>query len=215
MLEKSEKEKELLLKEIHHRVKNNLQIITGLLELQAVEMDDDRFTSAILDGQNRVKSMALIHQKLYQVDDFTTIDIDEYVNGLLNELQSAYGSTGTIKYAIICEEIQLDIDTAIPIGLILNELITNTWKYAVRDNPSPIVDIQIIRTEKSCYQLNYKDNGPGLAENLNFDSSKTLGMRLVKRLAQQIFGEAVYTGDKEGCSFEITFKDNSFRKQVQ
>jgi two-component sensor histidine kinase/Tfp pilus assembly protein PilF len=213
-IEKSEKEKELMLKEIHHRVKNNLQIITGLLELQSLEMDDERFTSAIVEGQNRVKSMALIHQKLYQVDELAVIDIGVYVQSLANELEAVYNSGLHIDYAIDCGDIKLDIDTAIPIGLILNELISNTWKYAIKDHPAPKISLSLESVGESTYTLSYQDNGPGLPADLNFDSTKTLGMRLVKRLAQQLFGKAVYSGNDKGCIFEITFKDNSFREKV-
>lgn len=212
-ISKSEKEKELLLREIHHRVKNNLQIITGLLELQSVEMDDERFASAIVEGQNRVKSMALIHQKLYQVNELATINIEDYVESLIRELEVVFRSKKSVQHLVYCSGIVLDIDTAIPLGLMLNELVSNSYKHAVSYAEKPEIGIKIAQVAAGEYSLIYYDNGPGLPADFSFKST-TLGMRLVKRLAQQLFGSVDIDQDHVGTKFDIRFKDNSFRNQI-
>jgi len=214
-IEKQDGEKELLLKEIHHRVKNNLQIITGLLELQSIEIDDEAFTSAMLEGQNRVKSMALIHEKLYQVDELATIDMLSYIEQLSRELASAYSVKHSLKSNIECVNIQLDIDTAIPVGLILNELITNSWKYAFKERVEGELNVKILKTDDNTYKLTYSDDGPGLPDDLDLKSAKTLGMRLIKRLTQQLFGEINYIKASDSWHFEIEFHDNSYRDQIR
>lgn len=131
---KADKEKEALLKEIHHRVKNNLMVISSLLNLQSGSITDDNTRSAVKESQSRVKSMALIHQLLYQSEMFTSIDFPKYLEQLMTSLQSAYGKPGkNIQYIIKAENIKIDIDTAIPLGLITNELATNAYKYAFVD----------------------------------------------------------------------------------
>ena len=124
-------EKEVLLKEIHHRVKNNLQIISSLLDLQSKDIDDEGALSAVADGQSRVKSMALIHQKLYQTEDIATVDFGSYATDLCSQLAALYPDMDNTKLDIEGNGIELDIDTAIPLGLILNELVTNAFKYGI------------------------------------------------------------------------------------
>lgn len=183
-----EKEKELLLKEVHHRVKNNLQIIIGLLELQSIELDDDRFATAIVEGQNRVKSMALIHQKLYQVNELATIDVNDHVHSLIRELATVYRSEKTVQHRVNCEGIILDIDTAIPLGLMLSELISNSYKYAMNKVENPAMEVPITKQGGGEYLFFYSDNGPGLPADFSLASTTTLGVRLVKRLTQYCLG---------------------------
>lgn len=213
-IEKRNEEKELLLKEIHHRVKNNLQIITGLLELQSIELDDDVYTAAMLDGQSRVKSMALIHEKLYQHEHLASIDMANYCRELTNQIGASYAKGQNIEVSIDCNAIHLDIDSAIPIGLILNEMITNSWKYAFSGNSHGVISILIEQKGQGEYLLEYADDGPGLSSDINPVKFKSLGLRLIGRLTKQLFGKFEYLGkENEGVHYRIMFYDTVTRKQ--
>ncbi len=131
-LDKNNKEKELLLKEIHHRVKNNLQVISSLLDLQTNNIKDESALLAMEDGQSRVQAMALIHQNLYQNQNVGSISFEEYANQLVKHLASIYEGKNSVEVELLCKETYFDIDTAIPVGLILNELISNAYKYAFK-----------------------------------------------------------------------------------
>ncbi|MBN2851445.1 MAG: tetratricopeptide repeat protein, partial [Clostridia bacterium] len=184
---KADKEKETLLKEIHHRVKNNLMVISSLLNLQSGTMTDDNTRAAVKESQSRVKSMALIHQLLYQSEMFTSIDFPKYLNQLMASLQSAYSKPGkNIQYIIRAEDIKFDIDTAIPLGLITNELATNAYKYAFTDSINGLIEVDFLRTDNHEYLLRICDNGKGLPAGLDLEDSPTLGLKLVKILTKQI-----------------------------
>jgi len=204
-------EKELLLKEIHHRVKNNFQTVSSLLELQSKNIEDEQALKKINEGQNRIKSMALIHQKLYQNKDISTVDFQEYMVQLVNQIVSAY-SIQNIEIDINANNIQLDIDTSIPLGLILNELITNTCKYAFTDNQQGSLTISLKALEKQ-YCLTLKDSGKGISEEIDLNKIKSLGLRLVQRLTKQLQGNFSYSY-ANGSIFEIIFKDTEHRKEL-
>ena len=206
-------EKEVLLKEIHHRVKNNLQIISSLLELQSRGIDDESALSAVADGQSRVKSMALIHQKLYQTDDIATVDFGSYASDLCAQLAALYPDMNETQLNIEGNGIELDIDTAIPLGLILNELVTNAFKYGIKGQSAGSLKVELRAEGKGSYLLTVADNGPGLPEDFNFDKTRSLGLRLVRRLSKQLYGKATYQNN-EGAIFAVTFKDTEARKEV-
>ncbi|WP_138433085.1 sensor histidine kinase [Winogradskyella algicola] len=204
------KEKELLVKEVHHRVKNNFQIVSSLLELQTNNIEDKKALQLIEDGQNRLRSMAIIHQKLYQNKD-GLIDFNDYITLLVKELTSLYDSDKKIEIHIDINKIFFDIDTAIPLGLIINELVTNAYKYAFKEEEGKL-NISIDKSEEY-HTLKVYDNGTGLNTKTNFDSIKTTGLRLVKRLVKQIHGNIEYK-NRSGAYFVITFKDTKSRKTV-
>jgi two-component sensor histidine kinase len=206
-------DRELLLKEIHHRVKNNLQVISGLLQLQKDELQNEEAQAAINEGQSRVGSIALIHQNLYQNKDLGNIEFKTFIIDLTKQVADLYQNENRkIELNLNLDELFIDIDTAVPLGLIVNELLTNTYKYAFVDTYQIKVDIKLIQTEKGKYQLTYKDNGPGLKENPDFDNAKTLGINLIGGLAKQLSGTAVYEFDG-GSKFIISLKDSKLRKQ--
>ena len=211
-IKEKEKEKSLLLKEIHHRVKNNFQIVSSLLELQSKNIEDEKALELANDGKNRVKSMALIHQKLYQNDD-SLIDFDEYIRQLVKELTAMYASNLNIKTNIDTEAILFDVDTAIPLGLIINELITNAYKYAFSNNSENVLSISINKENNNFYKLVVSDNGPGLKDNFNYKKAKSLGLRLVNRLVRQLQG-SLNLNNTNGANFEILFKDTYLRSQI-
>ena len=212
VISKQKEEKEVLLKEIHHRVKNNLQIVSSLLNLQTKNIKDESFLSVIADGQNRIKAMALIHQRLYQNKNISTINIKEYTSQLLNQIAGLYPELSKVKREIISNDIELDIDTAIPIGLILNELITNAYKYAFT-NKTGIITISIKQNVHD-YELEVHDNGTGLPADFNMSTANSIGLRLVSRFSRQLYGKSTYKY-ADGSKFMITFKDTISRKETE
>ena len=212
-LEKSDQEKALLLKEIHHRVKNNLQVISSLLYLQSRSISDPAALSAVQEGQNRVQSIGLIHQKLYQTDHLGEVAANEYLPQLLSHLQSTFSTTPVdLQLSIEPENLALDIDTAVPFALIVNELVTNAFKYGLNtSNPSLSLTLRS-QTDKSL-QLVVRDNGPGLPDDFNPRKTKSLGMRLVRELCKQLRGEAIFSSDN-GTVVTVNFRDTELRKQV-
>jgi len=199
-------EKVLLLEEVHHRVKNNFQLVSSLLELQSKEIVDEKALKTISEGQNRVRAMALIHQKLYESDDIKNIDFKDYCTLLIDELTSNYGLGKTIETEVDVESQHFDIDTAIPLGLMLNELIVNAFKYAFNDDDENKLFVSIKTHTDSNYILIVKDTGPGLPVAFNISKTKSLGLRLVRRLAKQLYGTFEYRYDN-GSTFSIIFKD--------
>lgn len=204
-LDKAYKEKELLIREVHHRVKNNFQIVSSLLELQSKGIEDEKALELANEGKNRVKSMALIHQKLYQ-NESGLVDFDEYIGLLVKELSSLNTSGEEVTTKIASENMFFDVDTAIPLGLIINEIITNAYKYAFSNDKKPELEISISKEENEEYTLIVKDNGPGLQASYDIKKAKSLGLRLVTRLVKQLQGTLIQTNEG-GAKFEIHFKD--------
>ncbi|MCE7991913.1 MAG: tetratricopeptide repeat protein [Roseivirga sp.] len=214
VIEKSLSEKELLLKEIHHRVKNNLQVVSSLLDLQSRGIEDETALSTFMEGQNRVKAMALIHQKLYQNENLATVDFAEYAEQLMKELATLYPASNGVTTTINVEtEAKFDIDTAVPLGLILNELISNAYKYAFDQNGEGELHVSLKSLGEGKHELTVSDSGTGLPEAFDFAKAKSLGLRLVRRLAKQLYGKVHYTQDA-GARFVVNFSETQLRKAV-
>lgn len=210
-LERSLSEKDILLKEIHHRVKNNLSVISSLLELQSNGLTDQKAKAAIAEGQNRVQSIALIHQRLYQHENLAAIELSGFVNDMISQVSGIFKIPGQkINTVIQVPETLLDIDTAVPLGLILNELLTNSFKYAFTSQQEGTIRIGLSSPEPGNYLLTYSDNGPGMPDGFDLKKSQSLGLRLIYRLSNQVGGSATYLPN-EGCKFIITFK-NAFTR---
>ncbi len=204
IISKSLEERENLLKEIHHRVKNNLQIISSLLSLQADSIEDKNALDAVMEGQNRVKSMALIHQNLYQTEELSSLSIHEYIQNLLDSLFRSFGVTDEeVKSKLEIEDIKFDIDTIIPLGLIINELITNSLKYAFNNTEYGEIFIGL-RQESNGILLEVKDNGKGI-DQTGLDKSKSFGMRLIEALCMKLNGELNITNNL-GTSVQLLIK---------
>ncbi|QOD60135.1 sensor histidine kinase [Polaribacter haliotis] len=212
LIKQTLKEKELLVKEVHHRVKNNFQIVSSLLELQSKGIEDEKAKELANEGKNRIKSMALIHQKLYQ-NETGLVNFDDYIQLLTKELSAIYGSDNSVKTTISSTDMSFDVDTAIPLGLIINEIITNSYKYAFRNDKENKLSITINKEKNSDYKLTIEDNGPGLSNNFDVKKAKSLGLRLVNRLVKQLQGTVNQT-NKNGAKFEILFKDFNTRQLV-
>ena len=205
-LSQSLQEKESLLKEIHHRVKNNLQIISNLMAKQARKTTDNTVKKMMKEGQDRVQSMALIHQNLYQSENLSNINIKAYLEELTQNIARTQRISGKeIAIIIDTDDSKLDIDTAIPIGLILNEVITNAYKYAFPDRGLGEIVISFQKTTAENFQLQVKDNGIGIPDNFNIDKAKSLGLNLVRGLVEQLDGTMKLMGSDQGTQFELVF----------
>ena len=200
-IEQRDHEKEVLLKEIHHRVKNNLQIISSILNIQSRKLDDSTAKTAVKEGQRRIKSMSLIHEKLYGTNELSNINMKEYVEDLSSFLFKSYKTGSNIVSEIEADEFTLDIDRAIPIGLILNELISNSLKYAFNEKQTGILTVKLAQKGNKI-ELEVSDSGKGLPE--NFEETQSMGMRLVNSLTEQIQG-VINVKSNPGTSFCISF----------
>jgi two-component sensor histidine kinase len=205
-------ENELLLKEIHHRIKNNFQRISSLLELQYKNIDNDDLKDILKEGQNRINAMSMIHNRLYQTTDISAISFKDYCRDLINENMKLF-SVNDINLNILMNDVMIDVDTAIPLGLIVNELTSNALKYGLNKKGVNEIKIFLDETSKGEYKLIFRDNGKGLPLHLNWENIKSLGLLLVKRLSKQLHGNLNYYYDK-GAVFEITFKDSIRRSNI-
>ncbi|MBD0267307.1 MAG: GAF domain-containing protein [Cyanobacteria bacterium Co-bin8] len=208
-LKSSLREKEALIKEIHHRVKNNLQIISSVLRLQSDFVRDKKVMALFNDSQNRIRSMALIHEKLYQSRDLLRIGMAEYVRDLTHNLLSSYvASSQRIELEIQAESIWLNIDTAIPCGLIINELVSNALKHAFPDpyHQDNRVWVTMGQTNEGKFALIVRDNGIGLPAGLDFTNTESLGLELVCIFTEQLEG-SIELADGEGTQFVVTFNE--------
>lgn len=189
LLEDQNNEKEFLLKEIHHRVKNNLGIVSSLLDLQADKIKDPKIISAIEESRNRVYSMSMIHQKLYQGKNLSTISMKEYLVDLSQHILDSYGEKGRIEYVYDLEEMELDVDSAIPVGLIANELLTNAYKHAFPDHRIGKIFVTCKHMSDDRILLEIADDGIGLLEfDKEDDQGSGFGTQLINLLIQQLDG---------------------------
>ncbi|MFO7980122.1 MAG: PAS domain S-box protein [Candidatus Aminicenantes bacterium] len=204
-MKKSLKEKEVMLREIHHRVKNNLQIVTSLLRLQSQFLRDKEAKQAFRESQNRIYSMALIHEKLYKSQDLARINLGHYIQSFVTHLFHAYEvDTSQIKMLMDTEDVQVDINTAIPCGLILNELVSNALKHAFPSGQRGEVNVRLSKNKEGKINLTVKDNGRGLPREVNLHNPKSLGLQLIKDLTKQLNGE-VKVQKTKGSKFTVTF----------
>jgi len=198
-------EKEVLLKEIHHRVKNNLQVISSLLDLQASNISDQHTVSMFRDSQNRVNSMGLIHERLYQAEDLARIDFADYLKELTANLRYSYVRDGMeVQIDTVADSIYLDVDTSIPCGLIINELVSNSLKYAFPERKNGLIRIELNKITDSQLELLVRDNGIGLPEDIDLRKTTSLGLKLVHTLTRQLRGKIDVEG-QGGAQFKIRF----------
>ncbi len=242
-LDTSLKEKETLLKEVHHRVKNNMQVIISLLKYQADNLKDKNFTLLLKESQNRIKSMSLIHEKLYRSEDLTRINFGDYIKNLVNDLYRFYNiNTAKITLKVDTPDISFNIDTAIPCGLIINEFVTNSMKYAFPDNSEGEIKISLHRVsdcrsqnsdywhsvelpeaasgadgrnpESEMFELILSDNGIGIPEEIDFKNTESLGLNLIFNLTQHQLGGSIELNRDKGTSFRVRFKEPIYRKRM-
>ncbi|MFT3822656.1 MAG: tetratricopeptide repeat protein [Chitinophagaceae bacterium] len=199
-------EKEWLLREVHHRVKNNLHTVMSLLEAQSAYLEDEALL-AIQNSQHRIYAMSIIHQKLYQEENVTTIDMSFYIPDLIQYLRDSFDVRQRIRFRASVDKILLDVSQAIPVGLILNEAITNAIKYAFPGNSAGEIEIKMKRDDEDRIMLSIADNGVGLPTGMNHDNTNSLGMKLMKGLSEDI--HASFTVEcSQGTRIIIGFKEN-------
>ncbi len=198
-------EKELLLKEIHHRVKNNLQVISSLLYLQSRQIQDEETLSMFLESQHRIRSMALVHERLYQTEDLGRVDAADYVRTLVSQLFHSYQvSASRVQLAVQVDDIALDIDTAIPCGLIISELVSNALKHAFPDGRKGKVSVEMRMVADGQIYVAVGDDGVGFPRDLTLGEMRSLGLQLVRTLVNQIEGK-LELDRSHGTRFEIAF----------
>ncbi|ACF15148.1 signal transduction histidine kinase [Chloroherpeton thalassium ATCC 35110] len=197
-------ERDTLLKEVHHRVKNNLQVISSLLHLQKSKLQDPQAIQIFIDSQNRIHSMALIHQHLYQSDDLNNVDFAAYIDRLLIQLEITYGNPG-VEFKTNVQNIKLSLDYAIPCGLLINEIIANSLKHAfqaIEQKGEIYVEMLYLEAEKAL-KICITDNGSGFNENITFENAQTLGFKLIRSFVTQLNGTVTVCGEN-GTRFDIT-----------
>jgi two-component sensor histidine kinase len=219
-IKKSLEEKEVLLKEIHHRVKNNLQIVSSLLSLQSRYIKDKRMVEMLKDGQNRIKSMALVHEKLYQAGDLAKIDPSGYIRDLASYLLRSYEAMpGGVGLKVKADDVLMGIDTAIPCGLIISELVSNSLKHAFPLCAQNSADktgcredeivIDLSSGNDGKFTLIVSDNGIGFPKDLDFRRTESMGLQLVNTLIDQI-GGTIELDIRGGTEFKITFAEPKY-----
>lgn len=207
-------EKEILLREIHHRVKNNMQIISSLMKLSSESIQDRSILDIFDDSRNRIKSMALIHEKLYQSTDLTRIEFSEYIESLAHELYRAHGvDPGRLMLKLSMEPILLSIDIAIPCGLIVNELITNSIKHAFPGETEGEISISLSEEENGVIEFTINDNGIGIPSSIDLSTAKTLGLYIVNILVEDQLEGSITLDRTKGTTFRITFSKKAEKKK--
>lgn len=206
-LRESLMEKEVLLREIHHRVKNNLQVMASLLNLQSDAVKDDKHLNIFKDAESRIWSMALVHETLYQSKSLALIKVKEYMESLVDELFSSYGDLGgRVHINIDVADVSFGIDTAVPLGLIVNELVSNAFKHAFPQHKQGLIRVGFRRVNDNEYELSVSDDGVGMSSTGEPDRETSFGLHLVKALVRQLSGELEMRGNN-GTQFVITFKE--------
>ena len=207
-------EKEVLLKEVHHRVKNNLQVISSILNLQSSYVKDEGTLQILKESQNRIKSMAFIHESLYQTKDFSSINFTEYVINLSQNLIHSYSNLDNeVKLNLDIQNVFLNLDLAIPCGLIINEIVSNALKYAFVEN-SEGGEISIaMKTSGDYLELKIGDNGKGLPKNIDYRNTESLGLQLVVTLIDQLSG-TIELNTEKGTNYTIMFKHNQVKNRI-
>lgn len=202
---KSLREKETLLSEIHHRVKNNLAIVSGMMQLQAFQDENEDIKTKLLDSVSRIQTMATIHEHLYRSHDFSKINFPDNLNSLINNIIMTFKTDLDLKLDFECADVNLNINQAIPCSLIINEVVTNILKHAFPGRSTGLLKVNLKETDGELI-LNITDNGVGLPDDFSATSDDTLGLLLIKILSEQLGGDYEYEWDKNGTTFKLTFQ---------
>lgn len=203
---KTLEQRNILIREMHHRVKNNLTLLQSLLELQERRLADDSAKSSLMDTQSRIRTMSLVHERLYRSEDLKNVDAGEYLSTLAGKVFHTFNTRrDDISLRLDIAKAEMDIDTLVPLGLVINELLTNALKYAFPGDTRGEIQISLSKTEDS-FEVMVRDSGAGLPGGLDVEKSDTLGMKIIRALISQIDGTLRIESDK-GTSFHITFRD--------
>jgi PAS domain S-box-containing protein len=205
-------EKELLLRELHHRVKNNMQIISSLLSLQTQHIKDERDLKIFESSQNRVKTMSLIHDELYSSEDFSHINLSEYIQNISKELLTSHiEDPGRVKLTVNVEDVRMELETAIPLGLLINEIVANSVNHAFPNDQSGEIIVELER-DGDAFILKMSDDGVGIPEDVDFEKAETLGFQLINSLTNQLDGQ-IEMHSNNGTSFIVKFKELEYKKR--
>jgi PAS domain S-box-containing protein len=208
------KEKELLLREIHHRVKNNMQIISSLLNLQSRHVKDADDAELFRESQDRIRAMALVHEELYRSKDFSCIDLGSYIGNLTRSLCRSYSISGSrVVINADVHQVDMNISTAIPCGLIINELVSNSLKHAFPDGRKGEIRVSLKNLGEEEFELTVSDNGVGMSHDPDLDESETMGLQLIKGLAEQQLNGRIEVDMANGTEFKIIIKELNYRKE--
>ncbi|HKJ30970.1 MAG TPA: histidine kinase dimerization/phosphoacceptor domain -containing protein [Balneolales bacterium] len=215
-LEESLEEKETLLEEIHHRVKNNLATISGLIELQLFKTQSEEARRILTNTQGRLKSIALVHEKLYNDYLFSEIDLEDYLEDLVESIRDLLKSEKDITFSFDTESVTIDMVQAVPFGLLATEIITNSYKHAFKNREQGKIHIALKRLDNGTYSFTVKDNGIGLPDDYELGQSDSLGLKLIQTLTQQI-GATISIDHSDGVSYTLLFelKTNNKRKREE
>lgn len=207
-VETSLQERNILLKEIHHRVKNNMQVVASLLSLQSSFIEDENIKGILRYSQYRINSMAIVHEMLYGSDNLSRINYGEYLQTLVSTLMlSMKGNQSGIEMRIDAEDLFLNLDTSIPLGLMINEIVTNSLKYGFKDKEVGNLSIEVKKLKYPNFCIKIGDNGHGLPPDVNFRNTKSLGLKLIHKLALQLKGNIEMDNSKVGTHYIITFQE--------
>ncbi|MBF0568385.1 MAG: response regulator [Nitrospirae bacterium] len=209
-------EKTLLLREIHHRVKNNMEIISSLMELHIEDIEDQKVIDMYNEMKNRIRSMALVHKLLYQNDNLSQINFSEYTNDLVTDI---FDSRGVDPAAVsvdidINKDIFIGMDTSIPCCLIINELITNSLKHAFKEKKSGALHISLKDLGQKSYELTVRDNGAGIPDGFDINKSTSLGLKLIRTLGEYQLGGKIEMNSNHGMEFKLFFKELEYKKRI-
>jgi two-component sensor histidine kinase len=209
------REKETLLRELYHRTRNNMQVISNLIDLQALSINDKKIVELFKETQSRIKSMALVHEKLYQSKDLSNVNLKDYINELANTLLTSYQiSRDTIVLKLDIDNISVSIDAAIPSGLIVNELMSNSLKYAFPGGRQGEISIILHKNEKGEIELYFSDKGIGFPKGFDINNPKSLGLKLVKNLTEKQLEGKVELRTNQRTEFLIKFKEPQYLKSI-
>ena len=205
-------EKDILLKEVHHRVKNNLNVIISLLSLQSKAFDNPEVLQVFENSKNRIYSIALVHEQLYQSQNFSKIKCEDYIKQLVTSLFYFYSDTyNQVDLIFDIDSTYLKVETAIPCGMIINEIVTNSFKYAFKDQQRGEIKISLKADSPQKYNLMIHDNGIGFPENFNWEETQSLGLNLVKLLSRQLDGSIQLETDGVGVGFHLIFHELRYK----
>ncbi len=207
------REKEILLREIHHRVKNNMQILSSLMRLQVRRADNEEMRNVLKESEARIRSMGLLHEKLYQSENVSEINLESYLHSLTGEISRMNTrSTEPVEIRVSVSDVKLGLDTALPCGLIVTELVSNSLKYAFPEGRPGIIVVSVGKTNEGEYSLVVWDNGIGLPEGMDVSKATSLGLRLVTMLCDQLSGQLSMTS-QQGTRTEIRFKESAYKNR--
>ncbi|MBF0320679.1 MAG: response regulator [Nitrospirae bacterium] len=208
-------EKTLLLREIHHRVKNNMEIISSLIELHIEDIDDKRVVDMYGEMKSRIRSMSLVHKQLYQTENLSKVNFGEYIEELVADILNSYCiDASLVSVAIDADNVCIGMDTAMPCCLIINELVTNSLKHAFTDAATGQLQISLKNVGDKLYELVVRDNGKGIPDGFDLNKSSSLGLKLIRTLGEYQLGGKIEMNTKDGMEFKLQFKELEYKKRI-